>query len=166
MNGCLLSVRSMTESGCQRQSWSQRDVISGISTSSVLAMEWILFPSVPEPETSCLTRGKLGILSGPGISFLISQFPFACSSPVLILHLWPWVRDVAHFAMILPAAKQMEGNQCHCLPLVNLDMTHTCPAAGSPKSLLAVERLGLQVSMWHLEAAGKLEVLHVLLKKC
>lgn len=35
----------------ETQSWSQRDFISGSSTSSGLAMEWILFPSVPEAET-------------------------------------------------------------------------------------------------------------------
>lgn len=80
MNGRLLSARSMTESGCQRQSWSQRD-FSGFSTSSGLATEWILFPSVPEAETSCLTRGILGILSGPAISSLISQFPSPAAVP-------------------------------------------------------------------------------------
>lgn len=95
----------------ERQSWSQRDFISGFSASSGLAVEWILFPSVPEPEAFCLTRGSTGDFIWPRHFLLDLLVSFPCSDPVPIPHLQPWVRDMAPFAMILPAAEQGEGNQ-------------------------------------------------------
>lgn len=81
MNGRLLSAQPVSESGCQRQSWSQRDFISGISTSPGLAVERILFPSVPEPEMSLFNKSGIGEFIWPSRFLLVSS---PCSSPVLI----------------------------------------------------------------------------------
>lgn len=57
----------------EAQSWSQRDFISGNPTSSGLAMERILFPSVPEPETSLFNKSEFGEFSDLAISFWICK---------------------------------------------------------------------------------------------
>lgn len=95
----------------ERQSWSQRNFISGFSTSSGLAVEWILFPSVPEPEMSCLTRGRTGNFIWHSHFLLVFPISFPYSCPILISPLQPWVQNTVSSTVILPAAKQGKGNQ-------------------------------------------------------
>lgn len=140
MNGRLLSAQPVSESGCQTQSWSQRDFISGISTSPGLAVERILFPSVPEPEMSLFNKSGIREFIWPSRFLLGFPVSSPCSSPVLVPYpsgrygLWP---PSQWFFQLLTRGGDPK---CHCSSLVNLGFFYM-PGCWKSESRLEVEHL-------------------------
>lgn len=141
----------------ERQSWSQRNFISGFSTSSGLAVEWILFPSVPEPEMSCLTRGRTGNFIWHSHFLLVFPISFPYSCPILISPLQPWVQNTVSSTVILPAAKQGKGNRSVIACTWWIWTSPYMPSLWKSKSVLAVEHLGLQMLLCSRELQGRLK---------